>query len=96
LISTSFGVIEGVVLVNQQTPQEVEMLVDYDSLVNEISSGLSKCRLAAHQARLKALSTLLQGLLLLGEASLSGMGRGAVLLDEKKPFQVNSSVRFVS
>jgi hypothetical protein len=50
------------------------MLVDYDSLVNEISSVLSKCRLAAHQARLKALSTLLQGLLLLGEASLSGMG----------------------
>ena len=53
------------------------MLVDYDSLVNEISSVLSKCRLAAHQARLKALSTLLQGLLLLGEASLSAMGRGA-------------------
>ena len=43
------------------------MLVDYDSLVNEISSVLSKCRLAGHQARLKALSTLLQGLLLLCE-----------------------------
>jgi hypothetical protein len=36
------------------------MLVDYDSLLNEISSVLSNCRLAAHQARLKALSTLLR------------------------------------
>jgi hypothetical protein len=43
-------------------------LVDYDSLVNEISSVLSNCRLAAHRARLKAVSTLLQGLLLLCEA----------------------------
>jgi hypothetical protein len=33
------------------------MLADYDSLVNEISSLLSNCRLAAHRARLKALST---------------------------------------
>jgi hypothetical protein len=45
------------------------MLVDYDSLVNAISSVLSNCRLTAHRARLKALSTLLQGLLLLCEAS---------------------------
>jgi hypothetical protein len=58
------------------------MLVDYDGVVNEISSVLSKCRLATHRARVKALSTLLQGLLLLGEASLSGMGREATLLDE--------------
>jgi hypothetical protein len=42
------------------------MFVEYDSLLNEISRVLSNCRLAAHQARLKALSTLLQGLLLLG------------------------------
>ena len=62
-------------------------LVDYDSLVNEIASVLSKCRLAAHRARLKAVSTLLPGLLLLGEASLSGMGRGAALLDEEKTFR---------
>src|ERR671923_2914910 len=62
------------------------MLVDYDSVVNEISSVLSNCRLATHRARVKALSTLLQGLVLLGEASLSGMGRGAVLLDEEKTF----------
>jgi hypothetical protein len=48
------------------------MLIDYDSLVNELSSVLSKCRLTAHRARVKALSTWLQGLLLLGEASLSG------------------------
>jgi hypothetical protein len=52
------------------------MLVDYDSLVDEISRVLSKCRLAAPQTRVKALSTLLQGRLLLCEASLSGMGRG--------------------
>ena len=39
------------------------MLVDYDSLVNELSSVLSECRLTAHRARVKALSTLLQGLL---------------------------------
>jgi hypothetical protein len=63
------------------------MFVEYDSLLNEISSVLSKCRLAAHQARLKALSTRLQGLLLLGEASLSGTGRGAALLDEEKTFR---------
>src|SRR5919198_4095469 len=63
------------------------MLVDYDSLVNEISRVLSNCRLAAHRVRVKALSTLLQGMLLLCEASLSGMGRGAALLDEEKTFQ---------
>ena len=63
------------------------MLVEYDSLLNELSRVLSNCRLAAHQARLKALSTLLQGLLLLGEASLLGMGRGAALLDEEKTFR---------
>jgi hypothetical protein len=64
------------------------MLVDYDSLMNEISSVLLNCRLATHRARVKALSTLLQGLLLLCEASLSGMGRGAALLDEEKTFRV--------
>jgi hypothetical protein len=60
------------------------MRVDYDSLVNEISSVLSNCRLAAHRARVTALATLLQGMLLLGDASLSGMGRGAAMLDEEK------------
>ena len=74
------------------------MLVDYDSLVNEISRVLSKCRLAAHQARVKALSTLLQGMLLLCEASLSGMGRGATLLDEEKTFggQLKRAFRFLN
>src|SRR5256885_11844697 len=74
------------------------MLVDYDSLVNELSSVLSKCRLTAHRARVKALSTLLQGLLLLCEASLSGMGRGAALLDERKTFsgQLKRAFRFLN
>ena len=74
------------------------MLVDYDSLVNEISSVLSKCRLATHRARVKAVSTLLQGLLLLCEASLSGMGRGAALLDEEKTFsgQLKRAFRFLN
>src|SRR5919106_6605834 len=74
------------------------MLVDYDSLVNEISRMLSNCRLAAHQARVKALSTRLQGMLLLCEASLSGMGRGAALLDEEKTFrgQLKRAFRFLN
>lgn len=74
------------------------MLVDYDSLVNELSSVLSKCRLTAHRARVKALSTLLHGLLLLCEASLSGMGRGATLLDEQKTFsgQLKRAFRFLN
>jgi hypothetical protein len=74
------------------------MLVDYDSLVNEISRVLSNCRLAAHQARVKALSTLLQGMLLLCEASLSGMGRGAALLDKEKTFrgQLKRAFRFLN
>ena len=74
------------------------MLVDYDSLVDEISRVLSKCRLAAHRARVKALSSLLQGMLLLGEASLSGMGRGAALLDEEKTFggQLKRAFRFLN
>jgi len=63
------------------------MLVDYDSLVEELSRVLSNCRLATHRARVKALGTLLQGMLLLCEASLSGMGRGAALLDEQKTFR---------
>jgi hypothetical protein len=74
------------------------MLVDYDSLVDEISRVLSNCRLTAHQARVKALSTLLQGMLLLWEASLSGMGRGAALLDEEKTFrgQLKRAFRFLN
>ena len=74
------------------------MLVDYDSLVDEISRVLSNCRLAAHRARVKALSTLLQGMLLLCEASLSGMGRGATLLDEAKTFegQLKRAFRFLN
>jgi hypothetical protein len=74
------------------------MLVDYDSLVDEISRVLSNCRLAAHRARVKALSSLLQGMLLLGEASLSGMGRGAALLDEEKTFggQLKRAFRFLN
>jgi hypothetical protein len=74
------------------------MLVNYDSLVNEIASVLSNCRLAAHRARLKAVSILLQGLLLLCEASLSGMGRGAALLDEEKSFrgQLQRAFRFLN
>jgi hypothetical protein len=74
------------------------MLIDYDSLMNEISRVLSNCRLAAHQARVKALSTLLQGMLLLCEASLSGMGRGAALLDEEKTFwgQLKRAFRFLN
>ena len=74
------------------------MLIDYDGLVNEIASVLSKCRLAAHRARLKAVSTLLQGLLLLCEASLLGMGRGAVLVDEEKSFggQLQRAFRFLN
>src|SRR5512134_719896 len=74
------------------------MRVDYDSLVDELSRVLSKCRLAAHQARVKALSTLLQGMLLLCEASLSGMGRGAALLDEEKTFrgQLKRAFRFLN
>jgi hypothetical protein len=74
------------------------MLVDYDSLVNELSSVLSKCRLTAHRARVKALSTLLQGLLLLCESGLSGMGRGAALLDEQKTFsgQLKRAFRFLN
>ena len=74
------------------------MLVDYDSLMNEISRVLSNCRLAAHQARVKALSTLLQGMVLLCEASLLGMGRGAALLDEEKTFrgQLKRAFRFLN
>jgi hypothetical protein len=74
------------------------MLVNYDSLVNELSSVLSKCRLTAHRARVKALSSLLQGLLLLCEAGLSGMGRGAAWLDEQKTFsgQLKRAFRFLN
>src|SRR5512134_2918088 len=63
------------------------MRVEYDSLVDELSRVLSHCRLAAHRARVKALSTLLPGLRVVGEASVSGMGRGAALVDDEKTFQ---------
>src|SRR5919112_2441993 len=74
------------------------MLVDYDSLVDEISRVLSNCRLAAPQARVKALGTWLQGMLLLCEASLSGMGREAALLDEANTFrgQLKRAFRFLN
>jgi hypothetical protein len=61
-------------------------------------SDFDKVVLAAHRARVKALSALLQGMLLLGEASLSGMGRGAALLDEEKTFrgQLKRAFRFLN
>jgi hypothetical protein len=34
------------------------MLIDYDSLVNELSSVLSKCRLTAHRARVEGVEYL--------------------------------------
>ena len=74
------------------------MLVDYDSLVDEISRVLSNCRLATHRARVQALSTWLQGMWLPSEANISGMGRGAALGDEQQTFrgQLKRALRFLN
>lgn len=63
------------------------MLIQYDSLYEVMTSLLKSGKFGSHQARLKSLSELLQGLLCSVQAGLSGMGRGSVLVNRKKSFR---------
>lgn len=63
------------------------MHYNYNTILNfvvEILQGSTKKRW--HLTRLKAFVLLLRGLLLLKQASLSGMGRGAATIDKEKTF----------
>lgn len=62
------------------------MHYDYTMLWTFVSTLFSGLRVGEHAARVTATATLLQGLLLLKQATLSGMGRGAALLDTDKQF----------
>src|SRR5215831_17252530 len=52
-----------------------------------VSTILHSTLTTGHRARSKALTLLLQGLLLFKQASLSGMGRGVAVLYEEKSFR---------
>jgi hypothetical protein len=52
-----------------------------------VSTILHSTRATGHTARSKALTLLLQGLLVFKQASLSGMGRGVAVLYEEKSFR---------
>ena len=58
----------------------------YTTLLEVVTTIFSHQGLVIHLARSKALIWLLQGLLLMRQATLSGMGRGIALADEQKTF----------
>lgn len=62
------------------------MQYDYSVIFNFISTIFSKIKVGQHNGRVKAIVELLRGMLYTKEAKLSGMGRGATLLDESKTF----------
>jgi hypothetical protein len=52
-----------------------------------VSMIIRSTGVTGHTARSKALTVLLQGLLVFKQASLSGMGRGVAVLYEEKSFR---------
>lgn len=59
------------------------MHYDYNMILTFVSNLFSGITAGNHAARVKATAVLLQGLLFLKQASLSGMGRGAAILKGK-------------
>lgn len=62
------------------------MHYDFNMILTFVSSLFSAITAGNHEARVKATAVLLQGLLLMKQASLSGMGRGAAILNKGKSF----------
>jgi len=62
------------------------MHYDYTMLWTFVSTLFLGLRVGDHAARVTATATLLQGLLFMKQATLSGMGRGATILDADKRF----------
>jgi hypothetical protein len=56
----------------------------YTTLLEAVTTIFSHQGLVIHLARSKALTWLLQGLLLMRQATLSAMGRGIALINEEK------------
>ena len=63
------------------------MAYHYTLLFPFVSTILHSTLTTGHRARSKALTLLLQGLLLFKQASLSGMGRGVAVLYEENSFR---------
>jgi len=63
------------------------MAYHFSILFPFVSTILRSTRATGHTARSKALTVLLQGLLLFKQASLSGMGRGVAVVYEDKSFR---------
>jgi hypothetical protein len=63
------------------------MAYHYTLLLPFVSTILHSTLTTGHRARSKALTLLLQGLLLFKQASLSGMGRGGAVMYEEKSFR---------
>src|SRR5215510_10770150 len=63
------------------------MAYHFSILFPFVSMILRSTQATGHTARSKALTMLLQGLLLVKQASLSGMGRGVAVVYEEKSFR---------
>jgi hypothetical protein len=59
----------------------------FNTLFTFVATIVKSTCLTGHTARIKALTILLQGLLVFKQASLSGMGRGVVVIYEEKRFR---------
>jgi len=62
------------------------MTYDYTMLLTFVSTLFSNLTAGDHAARVKATAELLQGVLRTQRASLSGMGRGAAIINPRKSF----------
>lgn len=63
------------------------MPYQFTTLFAFVATLVKSTCLTGHTARIKALTLLLQGLLVFKQASLSGMGRGVVVIYEEKRFR---------
>src|SRR5215467_8549483 len=67
--------------------RRLPMAYHFTILFPFVSMILRSTQATGHTARSKALTMLLQGLLLVRQASLSGMGRGVAVVYEEKSFR---------
>src|SRR6516162_3395996 len=76
-------------LLRKRTYQRRRLLMVYHFtiLFPFVSMILRSTRATGHTARSKALTMLLQGLLVFKQASLSGLGRGVAIVDAEKSFR---------
>lgn len=63
------------------------MYYQFSMLQAFVATILKSVSRTGHARRIKAITALLQGLLVVKQASLSGMGRGVAVIDKEKGFR---------